>query len=136
MLGDVITEALPRHQAEAESLLVDRCTFERKTGRQQRDPVTGISADVWESYASGVPCQVGKAGLVPRTTAAGADVLSSTGRVLKVSVDSVDPQVDDRAIVTSSRDATLVGKVLYIRAVPRGTLMVLRRLMVDEVADA
>lgn len=133
MIGSLIEDSFPALKAEAESLLVDRCRMERKTGRRTVDPVTKATADEWQAYAKDVPCRLRRSGNVQQAALAGGASLTTLPATLSISIDGPDVDIDHRAVITASRDASAIGKHLYVQSVPRGSEMVLRRLLVSEV---
>lgn len=132
MLGSDILAALPGLRAHAESTLRDRADVQHRTG-STTDPDTGARVDVWETYAAGVPCRV-RTLLSEQATDAGGSQLTSQRMTAAVPFSQV-VEVGHRLLVTVSDDPTLVGRALYVRAVPRGTDQVLRRLSVSDVQE-
>lgn len=132
MIGDDIAAGLAAIQAEAESLLVDVCNLQRKSGTTT-DPTSDMVSDVWTSYRTGIACRVRAASLQPRESVAGAQYVTAVSAVVSVSMSIDDVRIDDRVMVTESRDPSLIGVPLYVRGVPRGSQLTLRRLSVSEV---
>ena len=132
MLGADIAAGFASMQAHAESLLVDRCQLQRK-GSQTVDPDTGMATDSWTTYRASVPCRVRTSGNQPEVLQLAGHGITRVVMTVAVSVSVDDVAVDDRAVITESCDASLIGLALYVVGVPRGSQMVLRRLSVTEV---
>lgn len=131
MLGADFLAALPFLQVEAESALRDRARVERRAQGATIDPVTGARVDVWSTVAAVVPCRV-RVALGELTGTAGVESMTVQRMTCAVPVSVADVRVGDRLVVLSSDDLSLVGVALYVRAVPRGTGMALRRLTVAD----
>ena len=128
MLGDVISGALPELQDEAESLLTDSGELQRRDG-YTLDPDTRQRIDRWVPYWSG-PMRVRVESVEQQITTGGQDVTILRARAsLPVSVEGVTAQ--DRIVATQCADPMALGVPLYVKAVPLGTQMVLRRLPVS-----
>ena len=118
-------------RTEAEHLLTDRCTIERRTGETLDATLNRV--DVWTVVLADLPCRVTSDKAQPRDAVAGEEWLSVSGLTVALPAATVGVQVDDRVTVTVSADASLVGVPLYVKGVQRGTQLVLRRLRVSEV---
>ena len=66
---------------------------------------------------------------------AGRSQITAQRMTCAVSESQAGVEVGHRLVVTASDDASLVGRHLYVRAIPRGTDMVLRRLTVTDVQE-
>jgi len=130
MLGADLAASLPELQAQAESLLIDRCIIERPSGWTV-DPVTAEQSPTWAMVASGVPCRLRPGSALPLGMAVAGQEAAGTRPTLAVPL-STDVHVGDRCTVTASRDASLVGVALFVDGVPRGPHLALRRLTVTE----
>ena len=131
MLGGDLATALPALQQQAESLLTDSCNLQRK-GSQSVDANTGMVTDSWTTYRSAVPCRVRASGIQPEALQVAGQDITRIVMTVAVAVAVDDVEVDDRVVVTVSRDTSLIGLALYVVGVPRGSQMVLRRLSVTE----
>lgn len=131
MLGGDLATALPALQQQAESLLLDRCNLQRK-GSQTVDSDTGMATDSWTTYRASVPCRVRTSGNQPEALQVAGQAVTRIVMTVAVPVSVDDVAVDDRVVVTESRDTSLAGLALYVVGVPRGSQMVLRRLSVTE----
>ena len=125
MIGTAIGGALARLRAEAESLMVDSCQLQRRTGGSL-DPDTGFVADEWETYWTG-KCRVRSGGREAAESQIGGEPVLNLGPVLQVPVDAPVPLRGHRAVVTSV-DPGLSSVPLYIESVPTGTRLVMRRI--------
>lgn len=116
----------------ASRILHDVCDLQRRSS-STTDAATGARVDVWTTYAAGVPCRV-RTMLGESVTESGGSQLTAQRMTAAVPYAQA-VEVADRLMVTASDDPTLVGRALYVRAVPRGTDQVLRRLTVTDVQE-
>ena len=131
-LGSHVAAALPGLRAHAVSLLRDVCDMQRRDG-STIDPVTGARVDVWVTYAAGVPLRV-RTSVSESVAESGGSQVTAQRLTAAVPWDA-SAEVGDRLVVTRSGDPSLVGRPLYVRAVPRGTDHALRRLVVTDVQE-
>ena len=116
----------------ASRILRDVCDLQRRSSSTV-DATTGARVDVWTTYAPGVPCRI-RTTLGESGTEAGGSQLTAQRMTAAVPYAQA-VEVADRLLVTVSDDPTLTGRALYVRAVPRGTDQVLRRLTVSGVQE-
>lgn len=121
-----------RGRRTASRILRDRCNLQRRTG-STTDATTGARVDVWTTYAASVPCRIRTTLGEIVTEAGGSQVTAQRMTAALPCSQAVD--VADRLVLTASDDPTLTGRALYVRAVPRGTDQVLRRLTVSDVQE-
>lgn len=121
-----------RGRIVAGRLLRDRADLQHRTG-STTDAVTGARVDVWTTYAPAVPCRVRT--LLGEIIAESGGSQVTAQRMTAAVPYSQAVDVGDRLMVTVSDDPTLVGRALYVRAVPRGSDHVLRRLTVSDVQE-
>ena len=98
------------------------------------DATTGARIDTWTTYATAVACRV-RTILGETISEAGRSQITAQRMTCAVSESQAGVEVGHRLVVTASDDASLVGRHLYVRAIPRGTDMVLRRLTVTDVQE-
>ncbi len=122
-----------RGRLVAERQLRDRCDIQSVTG-WTTDAMTGERVPTWTTYAAGVPCRV-RTTLGESVTEAGGSQVTAQRMVAAIPVAQTGVVVGHRLVVTLSDDPTLVGLALYVRAIPRGTDLVLRRLTVSDVQE-
>lgn len=127
MLGYAITATLPQLRAEAESLLIDACEMQERTGGTM-DPATGHVTPTWTTYATSV-CRVRPRDVDSRPRV-GGEPLPESGYVVALPMSSQSPSVGHRFYITASmHDPSLVGRVLYVESPPpTGSQLVLRRV--------
>lgn len=116
----------------ASRVLRDRADLQRRTGSTV-DASTGARVDAWTTVAPSVPCRV-RTLLGESVAEAGGSQLTAQRMTAAVAY-SQAVEVGDRLVVSVSDDPTLIGRALYVRAVPRGTDQVLRRLTVSDVQE-
>lgn len=125
MTVQTVTEA---GQAFAEQLMQDICTIAGPSGPPVFDATTGAY-----TTPAGVTLYTGKCRVKPqnvqdRTVTAGERPVQVWPYVVSVPVTVVDIPVDATVTVTASADADLVGQVLTVKDVTRGTDLTARRL--------
>ena len=133
MLGHDVGHALPELRRQADSTLRDVCDLQSRTGSTV-DATTGARIDAWTTYAAAVPCRV-RTTLGETVTEAGGSQITAQRMTCAVSASRTGVEVGHRLVITASEDASMVGRELYVRATPRGTDMVLRRLTVTDVQE-
>lgn len=133
MLGHDVGHALPELRRQADSTLRDVCDLQSRTGSTV-DATTGARIDTWTTYATAVACRV-RTTLGETVSEAGPAQITAQRMTCAVSESQAGVEVGHRLVVTASDDASLVGRHLYVRAIPRGTDMVLRRLTVTDVQE-
>lgn len=132
MLGHDVAAALPGLRAHGLSTLRDTADLQHRTGSSIH-PDTGARVDVWTTYQPDVPCRV-RTLLGEQAQESGGSQLTAQRMTASVPW-SQAVAVGDRLMFTASDDPTLIGRALYVRAVPRGTDQVLRRLSVSDVQE-
>lgn len=130
MLGDAIAATLPRLRAEAESTLRDRCTVERKSG-STIDPQTGARIDQWSVLHAYLPCRV-RVDRSEQQVTTGEQEVTVLRAICAVPFSALGIDVGHRVTLTTSGDPDLIGLPLFVKAVPRGRDMLLRRLSVAD----
>ena len=134
MLGDDITAALPELRAHAESLMVDECVVERRTGRVLNEDTLEY-VDQWAPVWSG-QCRVQVRQTQPAVEDTAGRVFTVTDAVVQLPVTGAVFADDDRVTVTASRhDPALVGVVFTVLSREVKTHPVMRRLYVSEVVS-
>lgn len=134
MLGDDVDAALPELRAHAESLMVDACRVERRTGRVlDEDSLEYV--DAWASVYEG-RCRVQVAGTQAQQESPAGRAFTVIDAVVQLPVSSVEFVDDDRVTVTASaHDPALVGVVLSVTSREVKSHATMRRLHVSEVAS-
>lgn len=132
MLGHDIWSALPRLRAQAESTLRDTANIQSRTIGTV-DSVTGERVDTWTTYAT-VRCRI-RTTLGESVMPAGGEQITAQRMTAAIPVSQAGVEVGHRLVVTASIDPTMVGRAFYVRALPRATDLVLRRLTVTDVQE-
>jgi len=119
MLGPDVAAALPEMRAEAESLMVNRCTIERLTtvwGEVEQKTTT-----TWAVVHSDIPCALTVPSASSRAILAGEAVTPETPIVkVPVTFDGIEP--DDRVTLAD-------GTVAWVTHSPTRDHQVQRRLV-------
>lgn len=135
MIGDVIAAWLPDLRREAESLLIDTCLIERRTGQTSNDPGTGMSTPTYATYWSG-PCRA----LVRSDTQpvpVGAELANVLHLEVSIAVDAPAPHIGHRITITAAVfDSSLAGAQVFVTGVPVGSQMILRRITAEKAQGA
>lgn len=119
MIGHDIAAALPAMRAEAESLMVSRCTIERLT--TVWDEVEQKTMTTWSVVHSDIPCALTVPSASPRALLAGEAVTPETPIVkVPVAVDGIE--ADDRVTLAD-------GTVAWVTHSPIRDHQVQRRLV-------
>lgn len=118
--------------AVTQAQLTDVCTLQRK-GARTIDPATGAATDTWNNYRTGIACRIETSGSQPNLVTVGGEDLTRKFLTVSVPMEVDDVQIDDRVLITASADESLVDRLLYVKGIPQGTHMTLRRLEVVEV---
>lgn len=130
MIGDEVAAALPQLQAQAESLMTDHLLVQ-VLGKAQFDPASGGSSRPVLSIPYDGPGRV----RVERQEAV-QDVADDSVTVqrflVSVPVDVTTVRKGHQVTVAASRDAGMVGQVLYIKAVQGGSQVVQRRFVATD----
>ena len=128
MIGPVIDAALPAMRANAESMMLDRCTIERATSVW--DEVAKKSVTTWVPVVVGSVCDVDDGAASGRSVVTDEAVTRGEPSVyLPASVVGVEP--DDRVTVTAvgpMTDPALLGAVAWVSHVAVGSHVVERHL--------
>ena len=129
MIGPVIDAALPVMRANAESMMLDRCTIERATSTWNE--VAKKTVTTWEPVVSESVCDVDDGGDSRRAASGRSIVTDETAtRVepsvyLPASVVGVEP--DDRVTVTAvgpMTDPSLLDAVMWVSHAAGGSHVV------------
>ena len=132
MLGDDIAVFLPQAREQAESLMVDACVVERRSGRVL-DESTLQYADTWAEVYVG-RCRVQVVNVQPAEPVVGGRAWNVTQGVVQLPVGSVEFADDDRVTVTASVfEPLLVGCVFTVLSREVKSHATMRRLRVAEV---
>ena len=119
MIGHDIAAALPAMRAEAESLMVSRCTIERLT--TVWDEVEQKTMTTWADVHSDIPCALTVPSASSRALLAGEAVTPETPIVkVPVTVDGIE--ANDRVTLAD-------GTVAWVTHSPIRDHQVLRRLV-------
>ena len=119
----------------AEGLMTDTCTITRANGEPTYNPST-------LTYTTPTPTTVytGKCRVKPSVLSGNTTVQAGEERValwpfsISVPFSATDVELDDIVTVTSSADASLVGRPLRVRSIARGTNVTARRLDCEETS--
>lgn len=124
--GHTIAAALPQMRANAESLMVDTATVQRKTGATT-DPDNKQRVPVWSTIAT-TPLRVIRRTLQARSTEAGGQQLDQWQLELRAPW-SLDVRKGDRVTITAqaSPDPLLLGVPIHVAEVESVTHPVQRR---------
>ena len=128
-LGDDVLSALPELQEATESLMIDSCVVERRSG-EVTDPVTGVVSDAWVTLYEG-KCKVqGRSAVASERIAAG---LLKVGEQLQVHFPVGQGfQLDDRVtIVSATLNADLAGNQYRFTENARGSIRTADRWNVE-----
>lgn len=132
MIGDDIAVFLPQARAQAESLMVDACVVERRSGRVL-DESTLQYADTWAEVYVG-RCRVQVVNVQPAEPDVGGRAWTVTQGVVQIPVGGTDFADDDRVTVTASVfEPLLVGCVFTVLSREVKSHATMRRLRVAEV---
>lgn len=131
MLADAIRAELPTLRAEAEALMLDRCTIRRRATGATLDDETGDYEAGSTTVVYSGRCLVSAAGSdVDRDVASLSETVGR--RLLKLPRVSPVIQVGDVATIDTSQNPLLVGQRVTVRAVPDVSVQVQRRLVVED----
>lgn len=136
MIGADIAAALPELRAHAESLMVDECVIERRTGRVTVDPNTLEESPEWVTVLES-PCRVQRA----RSEATAEPVVGeyefATAQVtIQLPISVTQARRHDRVTITSAAiDPAGVGRAYTVLRDATKTHATMRRLVCEEVDD-
>lgn len=131
MLGDDIADVLPELQAQAESMMRDRCHIKRITGVTP-DPVTGADVETYADVYTGI-CKVQDSGGL---AVQDEELPGSTAILLRpqvhIPVDAGPVKVGD--VVDIIDDADLVLRTFRVAGLHKKTWQTAQRLPVEELS--
>lgn len=120
----------------AESLMVDTCLIEHRTGTSALDETTGRYTDTWTTVYSG-KCRIQARDVIRTPTAESGERLV-TLKVLTCSVPMsvTGVKVDDRVTVTASAlDPDLTNRAFRVADLFHKTHATARRLAIEEITS-
>ena len=132
-LADDVLGILPDFQEDAESLMVDDCLVERRSG-QVTDPVTGVVSDSWVTLYEG-RCKVQGRSTVASERIAGG--LLKVGEQLQVHFPVGQSfRLDDRVTITDTLlNPDLVGNKYRLTEMARGSIRTADRWNVEHMTS-
>jgi hypothetical protein len=124
-----VTRVLAGGRAAAERLMTDTCTITRP-GARTWDAASGTYTQATTTVYSG-PCRVRVLTPGDRTDQAGEEQVTTWRYLVSIPVTG-SVELDDEVTVNTSADSTLVGRVLRVRQVTRGSQITARRMVCEE----
>ena len=124
-----VASVLARGRVAAERLMTDTCTITRP-GVRTWDAASGTYTQTSATVYTG-KCRVRVLTPGDETAQAGEEQVSLWRYVVSVPL-TVDPRLNDEVALDTSADATLVGRVLRVRQVTRGSQITARRMVCEE----
>lgn len=134
-LGEAIASALPRLQAEAESMMTDSCVITRP-GTKTFDDTTGNYTPGTDATVYTGKCRIRTRSLGflrDRQTETGEELATIWPYIVAIPAGAGDIQVLDEVTVTSA-DPILDGITLRVRIASAGTSTTARRLDCEQLA--
>lgn len=124
---------LARGRLAAEVGMVDTCTIQRRTG-QTEDEFSGVVTDTYVQVYAG-RCRLQQPGSQAQQQDVGEASILLYRVELQLPISATGLQTGDLVTITASaHDADLVGKVFYVRELPRKSEATARRVQVQERA--
>jgi len=128
----------PAREAVESLLMLDTCTIREDADGNTDDVLDPVTLQLTDAADAAVVytgiCSVrnreGEAGITADELAMGEYVVSIPHNATRV------PRESDRVTIDTSRDPSLVGRLLAVRTVVSKTLLVSRKLLCDSVEDA
>lgn len=129
-LADDVLSALPDFQAAAESLMLDECILERRTGETVTDPITGVVTDEWAQVYSGKFKLTGRVAQAT-TPEAGGHAYLVEQLMVHFPVSTSSAAGDRVTILATTLDPLLVGLQVRLTELARGGIRTAYRWNVE-----